>query len=110
VGGPRSILNGAVIYVAVCLISACAGGVIGARKGSSLFVWFVISGVVPVLGPLAAALYRHETDEALRVCPGCSRAVRHYDAMCMHCGTDLEYPHDWELIAPDPSLRVRARL
>jgi predicted amidophosphoribosyltransferase len=70
----------------------------------------VISGVVPILGPLAAALYRHETDEPLRVCPGCDRAVRHYDALCMHCGTDLEYPLDSELIAPDPSLRVRARL
>ena len=80
------------------------------RKGSSLYVWFVISAVLPVLGPLAAALYRHETDEALRICPGCGTAVRHYDAMCMRCGTDLEYPHESELIEPDPSIRVRARL
>jgi hypothetical protein len=94
----------------VCLISAVIGGLIGARKGSSLFVWFVISAVVPILGPLAAAVYRHETDESLRVCPGCGRAIRHYDAMCMHCGTDLEYPSESELIEPDPSLRVRARL
>jgi hypothetical protein len=94
----------------VCLISASAGGFLGVRKGSSFFVWFVISGVLPILGPLAAALYRHETEEALRICPGCGRAVRHYDAMCMRCGTDLEYPDDAELIEPDPSLRVRARL
>ncbi|MGA2007872.1 MAG: hypothetical protein ABSH27_09980 [Solirubrobacteraceae bacterium] len=80
------------------------------RKGSSLFVWFVISGVIPVLGPLTAALYRRETEEALRICPGCGRAVRHYDAMCMHCGTDLEYPEESELIEPDSSIRVRARL
>jgi predicted amidophosphoribosyltransferase len=73
-------------------------------------VWFVISGLIPVLGPLAAALYRRETEEALRICPGCNRAVRHYDAMCMHCGTDLEYPHESELIEPDPSIRVRAHL
>ena len=80
------------------------------RKGSSLFVWFVISGVVPILGPLMAALYRRETEESLRICPGCGRAVRHYDAMCMRCGTDLEYPEDSELIEPNPAMRVRARL
>ena len=94
----------------MCLISASAGGYIGVRKGSSFFVWFVISGVVPILGPLTAALYRRETEEALRICPGCARAVRHYDAMCLRCGTDLDYPEDAELIEPDPSLRVRARL
>ena len=70
----------------------------------------MISGVAPILGPVMAALYRHETEEALRICPGCGRAVRHYDAMCMRCGTDLEYPEDSELIEPDPSMRVRARL
>ena len=66
--------------------------------------------VAPILGPVMAALYRHETEEALRICPGCGRAVRHYDAMCMRCGTDLEYPEDSELIEPHPSMRVRARL
>jgi len=80
------------------------------RKGSSLYVWFFISGFLPVLGPLGAALYRRETEEALRVCPRCGAAVRHYDAMCMRCGTELDYPSDDELIEPDPSLRVRARL
>jgi predicted amidophosphoribosyltransferase len=80
------------------------------RKGSSLFVWFLISALIPVLGPLAAALYRRETEEALRICPVCRAAVRHYDAMCMRCGTDLEYPDESELIEPDSSIRVRARL
>jgi hypothetical protein len=28
----------------------------------------------------------------------------------MHCGTDLEYPKESELIEPDSSIRVRARL
>jgi predicted amidophosphoribosyltransferase len=73
-------------------------------------VWFVISAVIPILGPVAAALYRRETEEALRICPGCGRALRHYDAICLRCGTELEYPHEAELIEPDPSLRVRARL
>ena len=80
------------------------------RKGSSLYVWFLVSAVFPVLGPIGAACYRRETEEAMRVCPTCRRAVRHYDAMCMGCGTDLEYPADDELIEPDAGVRVRARL
>ena len=66
--------------------------------------------MLPVLGPIGALLFRHETDEALRVCPGCGRAVRLYDAMCMRCGTDLEYPEEVEIIEPTSALRVRARL
>jgi predicted amidophosphoribosyltransferase len=80
------------------------------RKGSSLYVWFLISALIPFLGPLMAALYRRETEEALRVCPGCRAVVRHYDSMCMRCGTDLSYPDESELIEPDPSIRVRAHL
>jgi len=94
----------------VCFLSAWAGGVIGARKGSSFFVWFVISGVIPFLGPIAASLYRRETEEAMRVCPNCRKALRHYDAMCMGCGLDLDYPDEAELIEPDPSIRIRAQL
>ena len=94
----------------VCLVSACTGGYIGARKGSSWFVWFVVSLVIPILGPLGAALFRRETEEAMRICPGCRRTVRHYDALCMSCGTELEYPQEDELIEPHPSMRVRARL
>jgi hypothetical protein len=99
-----------VVYPLVCLVSAFAGGIIGQRKGSSYLVWFLISLVIPVLGPIAALLYRRETEVPLRRCPGCGTAVRVYDAMCMRCGTDLDFPVESEIIAPDPSLRVRARL
>ena len=70
----------------------------------------MISGIVPLLGPLTAAVYRRETEESLRVCPGCGTAVKVYDALCMRCGTDLEYPEDDEIIEPTSELRVRARL
>ena len=80
------------------------------RKGSSLWVWFFISGFFPLLGPLGAAVYRRETEEALRLCPGCGAAVRYYDAVCMRCGSELSYPRDGELIEPDARIRVRARL
>jgi len=98
------------VYPVLCLISGFVGGMIGQRKGSSYVVWFVISLFIPVLGPIAALLYRRETEVPLRVCPGCGAAARIYDAMCMRCGTDLDYPQESEIIAPDPSVRVRARL
>jgi hypothetical protein len=105
-----STLNGGVIYSAVCLISGVAGGYIGQRKGSSFFVWFVISLVIPVLGPIGAACFRREDDESLRICPGCGAAVKIYDSMCMSCGSDLDFPDEAEIIEPTAALRVRARL
>jgi predicted amidophosphoribosyltransferase len=76
------------------------------RKGSSLYVWFLISALIPFLGPLMAALYRRETEEALRVCPGCRAVVRHYDSMCMRCGTDLSYPRALACARGRPSARA----
>ncbi len=108
--GSGKTLNLGDVYVVFCLLSAIAGGVIGQRKGSSFFVWFVIGGLVPVLGPIVALVFRRETEEPLRICPGCGSAVRHYDALCMRCGTELDYPSDEELIHPDPRMKVRARL
>jgi len=66
--------------------------------------------VLPLLGPLGALLYRRETEEPLRRCPGCGAMLRVYDAMCMRCGTDLDYPDDAEIIEPTSALRVRAKL
>ena len=70
----------------------------------------MISGVVPLLGPLTALVYRRETEESLRICPTCGAAVRIYDALCMRCGGELEYPDDAEIIEPTSAMRVRARL
>jgi hypothetical protein len=79
-------------YLIICLSFALAGGIIGRLKGSSFVLWFVISGVVPVLGLLAAVFYRRETDEVRRQCPRCGRIVKLYDQVCMRCGEDLEFP------------------
>jgi hypothetical protein len=69
-----------------------AGGVVGKIKGSSFLLWFLISTVLPVLGLIAAVLYRSERDELRRRCPGCGRVVKLHDAVCMGCGTELEFP------------------
>lgn len=80
------------IYLAFALWLGIGAGVVGRIKGSSFFIWFVIGAVLPVLGLLAAVFYRSDRDEVRRVCPGCGRIVKLHDAICMSCGTELEFP------------------
>jgi hypothetical protein len=81
-----------VIYLAFALWMGIGAGVVGRIKGSSFFIWFLIGTVLPGLGLLAAAFYRSDRDEVRRQCPTCGRIVKLHDAMCMSCGTDLEFP------------------
>jgi hypothetical protein len=85
-------------YVAICLGFAFAGGIVGRLKGGSFWLWFVISGVVPVLGLIAAILARVEDDQPRRICPGCGRVRQITDAICSHCATELEFPTQEELV------------
>ena len=79
-------------YVFIALSFALAGGIVGRLKGSSFWIWFLISGVVPVIGLLTALAYRSERDELRRQCPTCGRVCMLYDAICVRCGTELEFP------------------
>jgi hypothetical protein len=79
-------------YVIIAVCFGLAGGVIGKIKGSSFVLWFLISGLVPFLGLLAAIVYRFERDEPRRQCPGCGRVTKIYDAICTRCGTELSFP------------------
>lgn len=79
-------------YVTIALGFGLAGGFVGRAKGSSFILWFLISGLVPVAGLLAALLYRYEQDELRRQCPRCGRIVKLYDALCTRCGEELEFP------------------
>ena len=47
---------------------------------------------VPFLGLLTAIFYRWENQELRRQCPTCGRVVKLYDAVCMRCGEELEFP------------------
>jgi hypothetical protein len=69
-----------------------AGGVIGRIKGSSFFMWFLVAGLIPFLGLLAAVLYRNDRTELRRQCPDCGRVLKLHDAVCMSCGCELEFP------------------
>jgi peptidoglycan/LPS O-acetylase OafA/YrhL len=91
-------------YLALAMCFALAGGIVGRIKGSSFWLWFLISGCVPVLGLLAAIFYRYERDELRRQCPTCGRVTKIYDALCTRCGTELEYPD--RVIAPESAAPV----
>ncbi len=92
-------------YVIIALCFAISGGVVGRIKGSSFWLWFVISGVVPVFGLIAALVYRYESEELRRRCPRCGRVTKIYDAICTRCGTELDFPE--EAIAPEVAPRER---
>ncbi len=79
-------------YLVIALSFALAGGIVGRIKGSSFFLWFLISGIVPVIGLAAALLYRWDRNELRRQCPGCGRVVKLHDALCTRCGTELDFP------------------
>jgi hypothetical protein len=88
-------------YVIIAVCFGLAGGYVAKIKGSSFVLWFLISGAVPFFGLLAALMYRFERDELRRQCPNCGRVTKIYDALCMRCGTELEFPDT--AIAPESS-------
>lgn len=77
-------------YVAICLGFALASGIIGRIKGSPFWIWFLIGGVLPVLGLLAALFYRYESDVPDVPCPSCGGRCKIHDAVCMRCGCELD--------------------
>jgi hypothetical protein len=76
----------------IMLFFGLAGGIIGKIKGSSFFLWFLISGTIPFFGLMAAIFYRFENRELRRQCPACGRVVMLHDAVCTSCGNELEFP------------------
>jgi hypothetical protein len=92
-------------YVVIAVLFGLAGGIVGKLKGSSFWLWFLISGAVPVIGLVAALAYRFDNRELRRQCPGCGQVVMLHDALCTRCGTELEFPD--VAIAPEAESRGR---
>jgi hypothetical protein len=78
-------------YLVVAFSFALAGGIVGKLKGSSFWIWFLVSGALPFLGLLGALLYRTERDELRRQCPECGKVVKLHDQLCT-CGAELYFP------------------
>ena len=92
------------IVIMICF--GLAGGIIGRIKGSSFFLWFMVAGLIPFIGLLAAICYRFDNRELQRQCPECGRVVKLYDAVCTRCGAELEFPD--VAVAPEAAMPRRA--
>jgi hypothetical protein len=92
-------------YLVICFFFGLAGGFVGKIKGSSFFLWFLISAILPFVGLVAAIAYRYDRDELRRQCPGCGKIVKLHDALCTRCGTELEFPE--VAIAPESAVARR---
>jgi hypothetical protein len=73
-------------------------GAVAKYKGSSFWLWFLIGAVLPFIGLIAAIVYRFESDEPERRCPGCGRVRKVYDQLCLGCGEELDFPADDEAV------------
>jgi hypothetical protein len=95
-------------FVVIALAFGLAGGIVGKIKGSSFFIWFIVSTFVPVIGLAAALAYRWDKEELRRECPGCGRVVKLHDAICTRCGTELEFP-DEAIVSENMERELRAQ-
>jgi hypothetical protein len=84
-------VNGA-YYLVLAFFFGLAAGVVGRIKGSSFFLWFIIGLCLPVIGLIAALLYRWERYEPRRQCPRCGATLKISEQVCMRCGEDLGWP------------------
>jgi DNA-directed RNA polymerase subunit RPC12/RpoP len=79
-------------FLVVLFFFGLGTGVIGKIKGSSFFLWFLIGFSLPVVGTLAAVLYRFDRNEPRRRCPECNKVQPLHVQVCMRCGRDLDWP------------------
>jgi hypothetical protein len=83
-----------VAYVVLVFFCGLSAGFIGKLKGSSFWIWFAVGLVLPVIGSVAAALYRNERREPGRQCPECGKLQPLYVQVCTRCGRDLDWPDE----------------
>jgi hypothetical protein len=87
-------------YIVICLASGLGAALVARAKRSSVVLWFLIGAVVPILGVVAAVLYRSERNEPERRCPNCNKILKLYVQVCPRCGTDLFLPDPSETRMP----------
>jgi Mn2+/Fe2+ NRAMP family transporter len=85
-------------FVVILFFCGLSAALVARWKGNSVLIWFLIGFGLPIIGTVAAYLYRSEKDEARRECPACGRVVPITAQMCLTCGEDLDYPE--ELLPP----------
>jgi hypothetical protein len=81
-------------FILIAIVFGLATGAIGAMKGSSFPIWFLVGLALPGVGIIAALFMRRERDEPRRTCPECGNVLRLSDQVCMRCGHDLDFPDE----------------
>ncbi len=89
--------------IVILFFFGVAGGIVGRMKGSSFFIWFLVSFCVPFIGLLTVIFYRWDDRELRRQCPSCRRTLKLHDAVCTNCGAELEFPD--VALAPERAMR-----
>ena len=87
-------------YLVIITCFGLATGFVGRAKGSSFFIWFIVGAVLPLLGLVAAFLYRYEKAEPERRCPRCGKVHKLYVQVCNRCGYDMYLPEPDEVHHP----------
>jgi hypothetical protein len=95
---------GGAAYVVIALSFGLATAIIGRAKGSSFWIWLLVGTLVPLLGLVAAVLYRNENTEPERRCPQCGTVHKIHVQVCSRCGLDMDLP-DPEEVRPGPAYR-----
>jgi peptidoglycan/LPS O-acetylase OafA/YrhL len=85
-------------FLVLLFFFGLAAGVVGKIKGSSFLVWFLIGFCLPVIGLLAAILYRWERQEPRRRCPRCGAVRPIADQVCTNCGEDMDWPEREDVV------------
>ena len=78
-------------YLVFIFFTGLSAGVVAKSRGNSFLLWFLIGFVLPVIGTVAAYLYRRDGETPKRECPECGNVVAIHDQVCMKCGRDLEW-------------------
>jgi hypothetical protein len=79
-----------------------SAGTIGKIKGSSFLIWFLIGAALPLIGTVAALLYRFESKEPRRRCEECGFVMPITSQVCRRCGADQAYPDEVYVRTPAP--------
>jgi hypothetical protein len=84
-------------FLVLMFFFGLATAIVAKIKGSSFFIWFLIGFALPLVGLIAALLYRWERQEPRMRCPRCGADLPISDQVCMRCGEDIV----WEGVAQD---------
>jgi hypothetical protein len=79
-------------YVLIATTFGLATGIIGRAKGSSFFIWFLVGGVLPLIGLIGVIAYPDRRSEPERRCPRCGAVHKLHVQVCTVCGEDMYLP------------------